>query len=114
MGVMQKMNKRLHTFPNLPLQVKISSIYILTNLFVCLVNLLLILGINRMSGEMEMVYRDNLNLNEMSESLDAVQSKDDRLSERQDQRFLRKILSQFTKLHETCGRTGRSGERCIL
>ncbi|MCM1125895.1 MAG: histidine kinase [Lachnospiraceae bacterium] len=68
------MNKKLRTFPNLPLQVKISSIYILTNLFVCLVNLLLILGINRMSGEMEMVYRDNLNLNELSESLDAVQS----------------------------------------
>lgn len=68
------MNKKLHAFPNLPLQVKISSIYILTNLFVCLVNLLLILGINRMSGEMEMVYRDNLNLNALSESLDAVQS----------------------------------------
>lgn len=68
------MNKKLHAFPNLPLQVKISSIYILANLFVCLVNLLLILGINRMSGEMEMVYRDNLHLNKLSESLDALQS----------------------------------------
>lgn len=71
---MQNMNKKLHTFPNLPLQVKISSIYILANLFVCLVNLLLILGINRMSGEMELVYRDNLHLNKLSESLDAVQN----------------------------------------
>ena len=68
------MNKILHALYDLSLQGKISSIYILTNLFVCLVNILLILGINRMSGEMEMVYRDNLNLNELSESLDAVQS----------------------------------------
>lgn len=68
------MAKKLHALFNLSLQVKISSIYILTNLFVCLVNLLLILAINRMSDEMEMVYRDNLNLNELSESLDAVQN----------------------------------------
>lgn len=74
MGVMQEMNKKLRLFSDMSLQGKISSIYILTNLFVCLVNILLILGINRMSGEMEMVYRDNLNLNELSESLDAVQS----------------------------------------
>lgn len=68
------MNKKLHILSNLSLQVKISSIYILTNLLFCLVNLLLILGINRMSGEMEMVYRDNLNLNELSEALDAIQN----------------------------------------
>lgn len=68
------MSKKLHVLSNLSLQVKISSIYILTNLLFCLVNLLLILGINRMSGEMEMVYRDNLNLNELSEALDAIQN----------------------------------------
>lgn len=68
------MSKKLHVLSNLSLQVKISSIYILTNLLFCLVNLLLILGINRMSGEMEMVYRDNLNLNELSEALDSIQS----------------------------------------
>lgn len=68
------MNKRLGALSDLSLQGKISSIYILTNLFVCLVNILLILGINRMSGEMELVYRDNLNLNGLSEALDAVQS----------------------------------------
>jgi len=70
----EKMNKRLGALSDLSLQGKISSIYILTNLFVCLVNILLILGINRMSGEMELVYRDNLNLNGLSEALDAVQS----------------------------------------
>ena len=73
MEVMRKMNRKLWAFSDMPLQGKISSIYILTNLFACLVNILLILGINRMSGEMEMVYRDNLNLNELSESLDSVQ-----------------------------------------
>lgn len=67
------MNRKLWAFSDMPLQGKISSIYILTNLFACLVNILLILRINRMSGEMEMVYRDNLNLNELSESLDSVQ-----------------------------------------
>lgn len=74
MEVMGKMNRRWRIFSDLSLQGKISSIYIMANLFVCLVNILLILGINRMSGEMEMVYRDNLNLNELSESLDAVQN----------------------------------------
>ena len=68
------MNKRLKALSDMSLQGKISSIYIMTNLFVCLVNVLLILGINRMSGEMELVYRDNLNLNELTESLDAVQN----------------------------------------
>lgn len=68
------MKNDLYRISNLSLQGKISSIYILTNLFVCLVNVLLILGINRMSNEMEMVYRDNLNLNELAAALDAVQN----------------------------------------
>lgn len=68
------MNNKLHNLSNLSLQGKISSIYILTNLFVCLVNILLILGINRMSNEMELVYHDNLNLNELSAALDDVQN----------------------------------------
>lgn len=68
------MKNKLYSLFNLSLQWKISSIYILTNLFVFLVNILLILGINRMSNEMEMVYRDNLDLNELSAALDAVQN----------------------------------------
>ncbi|MGN0376661.1 MAG: histidine kinase [Suilimivivens sp.] len=68
------MNNKLHSLSNLSLQGKISSIYILTNLLVCLVNLLLILGINRMSGEMELVYQDNLHLNELSAALSDVQN----------------------------------------
>lgn len=68
------MNKRKNTLSNLSLQGKISSIYILTNLLVCAVTFLLILGINRMSNEMELVYRDNLRLNELSAALDEVQN----------------------------------------
>lgn len=68
------MNKKLFAFNNISLQGKISSIYIITSLFVCLVNILLILGINRMSKELELVYLDNLNLNELSAALKDVQT----------------------------------------
>lgn len=67
------MSSKRYSLPGLSLQWKISSIYILTNLLVCLVNILLILGINRMSNEMELVYWDNLHLNQLSEALEAVQ-----------------------------------------
>lgn len=70
---MQMWNK-MRNLKNLSLQGKISSIYILTNVLVFVVNLLLILGINRMSNEMEMVYRDNLQLNELAEALNEVQT----------------------------------------
>lgn len=68
------MTNKAHNLSNLSMQGKISSIYILTNLLVCLVNILLILGINRMSKEMELVYQDNLHLNELSAALNDVQS----------------------------------------
>ncbi|MDE6913167.1 MAG: two-component sensor histidine kinase, partial [Lachnospiraceae bacterium] len=68
------MKNKLDRLLNLSLQGKISSIYILTNLFVCLVNILLILGMNRMSNEMELVYQDNLKLNELLAILDDVQN----------------------------------------
>lgn len=68
------MNNKFHRFLRLSLQGKISGIYILMNMMVCLVNILLILGINRMFNEMEQVYQDNLHLNELSLALNAVQS----------------------------------------
>ncbi len=68
------MKSKLRSLKNLSLQGKISSIYILTNVLVFVVNILLILGINRMSNEMEMVYRDNLQLNELAQALDEVQN----------------------------------------
>ena len=55
------------------LQLKISSIYIVTNLLVVLVNIVLIVGINSMSGRLDMVYQDNRHLNEFSDAVNALQ-----------------------------------------
>lgn len=55
------------------LQFKISSIYIITNLLVMIVNVVLLSGINSMSNSLDSVYQSNLHLNELSEALSAVQ-----------------------------------------
>lgn len=60
-------------FRSLSLQAKISSIYVLANVFVLFANLVLLFGINSMSNELEKVYQENLTLNSLSESLNAVQ-----------------------------------------
>ena len=57
----------------LSLQGKMSSIYILANLLVFVVTLILLSGINIMSHDMDMVYQDNLHLNELSAALTDVQ-----------------------------------------
>ncbi len=66
---MRVMSKR----HSVSLQFKISSIYILTNLLVMIVNIVLLIGINNMSGRLDMVYQDNLHLNELSDALGVVQ-----------------------------------------
>lgn len=58
---------------DLSLQFKISSIYIITNLLVVMVNIVLIIGINSMSGRLDMVYQDNRHLNDFSDAINAVQ-----------------------------------------
>lgn len=58
---------------NLSLQGKISMIYIFANLLILIVNVILIMGINSVSSEMEMVYRGNLHLIELSDGLTTVQ-----------------------------------------
>ena len=60
-------------FRNFSLQGKITSIYIIANVFVLLANLVLLVGINSMSKEMEKVYQENLTLNALSEGLHSVQ-----------------------------------------
>lgn len=60
-------------FYDFSLQGKISSIYILANIFVLLANFVLLFGINSMSQELEKVYQENLTLNELSEGLTSVQ-----------------------------------------
>ncbi len=56
------------------LQFKISSIYIVTNILVVMVNIFLIIGINSMSGRLDMVYQDNRHLNQFSDAVNALQS----------------------------------------
>lgn len=58
---------------NVSLQFKISSIYIVTNLLVAMVNIILLIGINNMSRRLDTVYQDNLHLNRFSDAVDAVQ-----------------------------------------
>ncbi len=63
----------MNKFRNLSLQIKISLIYLFANLIIFVVNLFLMLGINRMSVDLEMVYQDNRYLNELSDVLSTVQ-----------------------------------------
>lgn len=58
---------------NASLQFKISSIYIVTNLLVAMVNIILLIGINSMSKRLDTVYQNNLHLNAFSDAVDAVQ-----------------------------------------
>ena len=57
----------------LPLSHKISGIFILASLLTFVVDIALLLSINRMSIDMEQTYRENSHLNEMLEALDGVQ-----------------------------------------
>lgn len=60
-------------FRDFSLQFKISSIYIVTNILVVMVNIFLIIGINSMSGRLDMVYQDNRHLNDFSDAVNALQ-----------------------------------------
>lgn len=61
-------------FLNTPLQVKLIMISLLTNLLVFSVNLVMLLGINAMSDRMDLVYQDNIYLNDLSSALEEVQA----------------------------------------
>lgn len=61
-------------FGNLSLQGKITVIYVIANILVLISNVMLLGGINSMSNELELVYRDNLRLNELVVALDNVQN----------------------------------------
>lgn len=63
----------MNKFRSLPLQAQISMIYIFANLLVFVINIILLMGINNMSGEMDTVYQGNRHLNELSMALEDVQ-----------------------------------------
>ena len=64
---------RRHKFADLPLQIKITVIYILSSVLILGVNLSLLIGISTVSSRLQRTYEDNLYLNEISNSLDKVQ-----------------------------------------
>lgn len=57
----------------IPLQLKLSGAFLAASILILLVNVILMIGIKNMSSRMDMVYRDNLKLNELSSSLTLVQ-----------------------------------------
>lgn len=59
---------------DMSLQGKISSIYIVANVLIFVVNLVLLAGINGMSSELDLVYQDNMHLNELVGALSDVQT----------------------------------------
>lgn len=63
----------MNRFWNLPLRVKVTSVYILANVLVFITSIFLIIGINNMSQEMDMVYKENRELNELNMTLTEVQ-----------------------------------------
>ena len=64
------MSKRLKS---LPLSYKVSGIFIMANLFIFLVDIMLLIGINSMSVEMEETYRENRHMNELLGAIEGVQ-----------------------------------------
>ena len=58
---------------NLPLQVKMMGITLSVNLLVFMINIVLLFSINSMADKIDTVYRANLELNELSASIKAVQ-----------------------------------------
>lgn len=58
---------------NLSLQVKIAAVSLMVNLLVFAINIVLLLSINNMSSRIDTVYQANLQLNELSVSMKAVQ-----------------------------------------
>ena len=60
-------------FKNMSLQGKISGIYICANLLILIVVLVLFRSINTISGRIDLVYQENLQLSDLSQSLQQVQ-----------------------------------------
>lgn len=57
----------------LSLQWKLTAAFVLTSVIILIVNLIMYYSINKMMGKIDQVYVSNVNLNELSDSLDEVQ-----------------------------------------
>lgn len=67
------MMKARKKFSNLPIQTKLVMVYCLTTLLILIVNLLMYRNINEMLNRLDQIYMSNVNLNELSDSLEQVQ-----------------------------------------
>ncbi|MCQ2534768.1 MAG: histidine kinase [Clostridia bacterium] len=61
-------------YRDLPIQIKMTIVYVAISVVVLAVNLTLLLSINSVLKRLEMTYQDNLNLNEITLALDEVQN----------------------------------------
>ena len=64
----------MNKFKSLSLQTKITFLYVIANIIMLFACIVLILGINSMSMEIDQIYQNNRHLNELSDCLDSVQS----------------------------------------
>lgn len=58
----------------LSLQWKLTAAFVFTSVIILIVNLIMYFSINKMMGKIDQVYVSNINLNELSDSLDNVQN----------------------------------------
>lgn len=68
------MNKLKSKFKSLPLQTKLVAVYCFTTLLILAINLFMYSNINNILGRLDQIYVSNINLNELSDSLERVQS----------------------------------------
>jgi len=62
-----------HRFRDLPLQIKMTLVYILSSFLILAVNTSLLIGITTVSARLQRTYEDNLYLNDLSNALSDVQ-----------------------------------------
>ena len=60
--------------PSVSLQVKLSGVFVMASILIFIVDAMLVAGINKMTREMDSVFKDNLKLNEISTALSDVQN----------------------------------------
>lgn len=68
------MKKAGNKFSNLPIQTKLVMVYCLTTLLILAVNMFMYRNINGMLHRLDRIYVSNINLNQLSDSLERVQS----------------------------------------
>ena len=92
---------------DLSIQKKLVGVYFLTTLLVLAVNLFMYININVMMHRLDQIYTSNINLNQLSDLLDQVQS--EQLSEYENNRFDGCLLQIISGIQRTSGESIGSG-----